>query len=205
MIKVVEELAAVIPPPVSPRITIDTHERLVELFDVFGTRLPEDFIQFHRAYGEGCFFSVSHKTSANLIVYGNSYRLPRNDGPALREAATKRLNELRLVKEARPKRVPYPLFCEPGGLLPWATTTNGVDLCWQVRGDLVDDWKVVALRSGTGEHQQFDVGVAGFLRDIITGRSVCEFLPKGFPGEKGVGWMVAGGGEETFSRQAAAG
>jgi len=197
MIKVVQDLAAVIPPPAAPRVTIDTHEKLIELYDVFGTRLPEDFIQFHKTYGEGYFFSVSHKMSANLIVYGNDYHIGNTHGGALRQAAMKRLHELRLIKERRPKRVPYPLFCEPGGLLPWGSTTNGVDLCWQVRGDLVDNWKVTALRAGTGEHQQFDVGVAGFLRDVITGHSACPFLPKGFPGEKGIGW--AGGGEETFS------
>ncbi len=200
MIKAVQELASIIPPPTSPAITIDSHEKLIEVSDVFGTRLPEDYIQFHRTYGEGFFFSVSHKMSANLVVFGNVYRIGGTGSTALRYASPERLQELRVIKESRPKRVPLPLFCEPHGLLPWGTTTNEVDLCWRVHGELVDNWPVVALRSGTGEYEQFECGLVEFVTAIISGRTICQLLPKHFPGSKGVGWAVSGGKEETFSR-----
>lgn len=203
MIKAIQELASVIPPPSSPIVTIDSHERLIELSDVFGTRLPEDYIQFQRTYGEGWFFSVSHKMSAGLCVFGNAYRVGGNGSTALRHASPKRLHELRALKEARPKRVPLPLFCEPLGLLPWGNTTNEIDLCWRVHGQLVDNWPVIALKCGTGEYEQFECCMAEFLTGIISGKFSSQLLPKHFPGRKGVGWAVVGGGEVTLSNNPA--
>lgn len=205
MIKVVQELAVVIPPLNAPVVTIDSHEKLIELSDVFGTRLPEDYIQFHRAYGEGWFFSVSHKMSAGLVVFGDAYRIGETYRTALRHASPNRLQELRVIKESRPRRVPLPLFSEPNGLLPWGTTTNEIDLCRRVHGELVDNWPVVALRSGTGEYEQFDCGMVEFLAGVIAGTTICPLLPKHFPGRKGAGWAVVGGREETFSLPPASG
>ena len=84
-----------------------------------------------------------------------------------------------------------PLYWEPKGLLPWGHTTNGTYLCWSADGDLVDKWKVVALRPAAGECQMYDLSMVEFLTAIFSRKAVCSFLPEGLPGDKGVafeGW-----------------
>ena len=176
----IEELQAVIQPPAVPNAVLTSPAAWQELFDRLGTRLPEDFVQFHKVFGDGYFYSRTHKRSANLSVYGGirSFNLG--------QFIPKRLTELRLAKERRPKSVPYPLYWEPNGLLPWGRTTNDTDLCWSVRGDLVDNWPVVVLRAGVRASESYDCGMAEFLSRLISGKIHSELMPDGFPGEKGV-------------------
>lgn len=177
--KKIDDLAAVIAPPDNPRITISS-ENWLSIFAHFGTRLPQDFVEFHNRYGEGYFYSLSHKWSANLEVYGRDFYYK----------APKRLTELRLVKEKRPKRMPLPLYWEPNGLLPWGRTTNDVDLCWRVTGDLVDGWPVTLVRSASGGVEEYNLTMSEFLREAINGGIQSDLLPKGFPGEKGVSFEI---------------
>lgn len=177
--KAIDDLKTVIDPPVVPNSVLTTPAAWQELFDRLGTRLPEDFVQFHQAFGDGYFYSRTHKRTANLSVYGGIRSF--NFGTLV----PKRLHELRLAKERRPKSVPHPLCWEPRGLLPWARTTNDTDLCWSVRGDLVDDWTVVVLRVGASASESYECGMAEFLTGLFTGRLHSALLPNGFPGEKG--------------------
>ncbi len=181
--KKLDELAAVISPPAQPRRII-TDDDWLQLFKHFGTRLPQDFVQYHKVYGAGYFISQSHKMSANLEIYGRAcngdfkFKVPQ------------RLSELRLAKELRPKSLPFPLYWEPNGLLPWGRTTNDTDLCWRVHGELVDNWKVIAVRIASREYEEYDLTMTEFLRAIISGGITSNLMPKGFPGEKGVGFEV---------------
>lgn len=138
--------------------------------------------------------------TAAFCVFGNSYRVGVTQSSALRHAAPQRLNELRILKEQQPKRVPFPLFCEPHGLLPWGRLTNNVDASWRVHDELVDNWTVVLLRTGTSQHEVYDCNMSRLLAGIISGRVQSALLPKGFPGRKGVGWWVARtDGERTYA------
>jgi hypothetical protein len=181
--KKIDDLAAAITPPSEPRVTLADDDWLV-VYVRLGTRLPQDFVQFHRVYGEGYFCSVSHPNSANLSIYGGGTFEP------ILKSVPRRLSELRIEKEKRPRSVPASLYWEPGGLLPWGRTTNGTDLCWKVQGELVDNWKVVALRTASKTSETYDVSMTVFLRGIIDRTITCPLLPKGFPGEKGVVWKV---------------
>jgi len=153
-------------------------------FQRIGTRLPTDFVYAYKAYGDGYFYSKSHKMTANVSLYaGKALGSFFNNAP-------KRLSELRVVKEKRPKCVPFPLYWEPGGLLPWGRATNDADLCWVVRGELVDNWQVVVLRPGRGHYQVFEMTAIQFLARVIAGTVSCDLLPKGFPGAEGVGFEI---------------
>ncbi len=110
--KKLEQLAAVIPPPSQPRQII-ADEDWLGLFKRFGTRLPQDFVQYHKVYGAGFFYSLTHKMTACLEIYGGSKH------QCFEFAVPERLSELRLAKERRPKSLPFPLYWEPNGLLPW--------------------------------------------------------------------------------------
>jgi hypothetical protein len=181
--KKIDDLAAVIAPPAVPNVTI-SDDRWLDLFERFGTRLPQDFVQFHKRYGSAYFYSISHKRSANLSVYSDEA------SGAFEKVVPKRLTELRLVKESRPKSVPFPLYWEPYGLLPWGRLSNDTDLCWRVRGELVDNWHVVALRPGSREYEEYEMTMTEYLRAVISGSLQSRLLPTGFPGEKGVGFEV---------------
>lgn len=178
-----DELTAVLPPPARPRITM-TDADWIQTFERIGTRLPGDFIQTYKTYGDGFFYSKSHRMSANVSLYAGALAAPFS------KHVPERLTALRVIKEKRPKCVPFPLYWEPGGLLPWGRATNDTDLCWRVRGELVDNWQVVVVRAGKGEHETFEMSAIQFLARVIAGTTACGLLPKGFPGDQGVGFDV---------------
>jgi hypothetical protein len=178
--KVIEDLKAVIVPPATPNVVLVSLSDWQELFDRLGTRLPNDFLEFHKVFGDGYLYSRSHKRTANLSVYGGIRSF--NFG----NMVPKRLQELRLAKERRPKSVPHPLYWEPRGLLPWGRTTNDTDLCWSVRGDLVDNWHVVVLRVAAAASESYECGMAEFLTGLVAGKIRSDLMPSGFPGDKGI-------------------
>lgn len=187
--KKLDELAAVVAPPPSPKIRLSDDDWL-QLFSRLGTRLPQDFVQFHKRYGDGYFYSVSHKRSAGISILGGGSRL------SFDQAVAKRLTELRIIKEKRPKSVPFPLYWEPFGLLPWGRTTNDTDLCWRVHGELVDNWKVVAIRAASREFEEYDLTMTEFLKAIASGAHASNLMPKGFSGEQGVAFAAWQFGED---------
>ncbi len=178
-----DELTSVIPPPSRPRITMADSD-WIQLFQQIGTRLPGDFVQTYKAYGDGYFYSKTHCMSANLGLYAGAMCQP------FFPHVPRRLSALRIIKEKRPKCVPFPLYWEPGGLLPWARATNDTDLCWRVRGELVDNWQVVVLRAGKGEFETYEMSAIQFLARAIKGTIASNLLPKGFPGTEGVAFEV---------------
>src|ERR1043166_1336281 len=133
-----DELTAVLAPPANPRITV-AQAGWIEVFQRIGTRLPGDFIETYKVYGDGTFVSRSHPMSASLWLHAGATTSP------FQRHVPERLSHLRLAKERRPKSVPFPLYWEPTGLLPWGRASNEVDLCWRVSGELVDNWPVVVL------------------------------------------------------------
>lgn len=175
-----EQLQAIAPPPPKPNCVLWNNAAWLRVFELFGTRLPEDFVQFHKIYGDGYFYSLTHRTSANLSLYGGiaSFDLNRR--------VPERLTQLRLLKEKNARSVPLPLFWEPNGLLPWGKTTNDTDLCWLVSGELVDNWPVVALRPASRQFERYDMGVAEFLLGLFARRFESALMPVGLPGAKGV-------------------
>jgi hypothetical protein len=187
--KVIEDLKAVIQPPATPTTLLSTNSAWDEVFDQLGTRLPLDFVHFQKVFGEGYFYSRTHKRSASLFVYGGIRRFN------LRQSVPERLSALRAAKERRPESVPHPLYWEPNGLLPWGRTSNETDLCWSVRGDLPEHWRVVVLRVAAAASESYDVGMVEFLTGLISGKIQSALMPQGFPGAKGIAfaaWPHAG-------------
>ncbi|MGW6449921.1 hypothetical protein [Lentzea sp. NPDC055074] len=132
-----------------------------------GTALPTDYRVYADNYPALCvegFLHVSHPVGEW----------------ALREAAEAALVPLRGHREEFPEFVPYALFPEPGGLLPWGITDNGDDLFWSTEGD-PDDWRVVV--SDHAEWWTHDGGVLSFLSGLLRREIECPLLPRlGEPG-----------------------
>ena len=126
-------------------------------------RLPHDYQDLVRVYGLGSFDDVVLWTPftthswANLVVQARD--LVGDYGP---------------VRDDDPSAFPYPLYPEPGGLLPWASTGGGDWLCWLI-DDGPDDWPVVEWNIREGAHRH-DVGAVEFLNDYLTGARTAMLL-----------------------------
>ncbi|MGW2016682.1 hypothetical protein [Streptomyces sp. NPDC001927] len=83
----------------------------------------------------------------------------------------------RMLKEADPDDIPYPLHPEPGGLYPWGTTRNSERLHWYPAGNRI----VVIGRAGNWEHRGT---MTQFLTDILTRQVTCPLFPSGFPSRR---------------------
>ncbi|MGA5069195.1 hypothetical protein ACPB9E_36495 [Streptomyces exfoliatus] len=99
---------------------------------------------------------------------------PAGPAPNLLTAGDDLLVLDRLLKEADPDDIPYPLHPEPGGLYPWGTTGNSERLHWYPAGNRV----VVIGRSGNWEHPGT---MTRFLEDILTRQVICPLFPDTFP------------------------
>jgi hypothetical protein len=147
------DLMGLVPPPVEP---IDADGEWRWVWPSLGCRLPNDYQDLVRAYGLGSFDDVvlwtpfTPRSWANLVV--NARDLADEYGP---------------VRDDDPAAFPYPLYPEPGGMLPWASTGDGDWLCW-LTDDEPNGWPVVEWNIREGAHRH-DVGAVEFLNDYLTG------------------------------------
>ena len=95
--KKLDELGEVIPPPADPKVS-STDTDWLDLFAHIGTRLPRDFVQFHKRYGDGYIYSLSHKMSANITIYGGGYKRPTNRSFSFRQQVPARLSDCALER-----------------------------------------------------------------------------------------------------------
>jgi hypothetical protein len=63
---------------------------------------------------------------------------------------------------------PYPLFPEYDGLLPWANTTAGDHIFWDL-SDHTHPWPIVVAESGEPTFEVFPYTMTDFLYHVITG------------------------------------
>jgi hypothetical protein len=65
---------------------------------------------------------------------------------------------------------PYPIFPEPGGLLPWATGRRAEPFFWVTRGEDPNAWPVVTAAYGFTDWQEFPGTAGELLIDVVEGR-----------------------------------
>jgi hypothetical protein len=97
-----------------------------------GSVLPRDYKDFINAFG-----SVLLNESLrpfNPFSRGISRNLLWQMGV--------QLGGMRELKQQFPENYPYPIWFEPGGLLPWGSDENAINLYWLTRGH-PDQWTVV--------------------------------------------------------------
>lgn len=160
-----EALMSLIPPPAEPFEAFEGPWEPVEAD--LGTALPQDYKDFVRAYGSGYFMGflgVSVPASANANV--------RLD------------HQVRTWSEvfAEDEDAPYPVWPEPGGLMPFGDTDNGDVLFWLRRG-APDDWVVVVWDRGMQDFETLDCGLTDFLAGVASGDITPEAFPDDFTPE----------------------
>ena len=135
--------------------------------------LPETYKEFIDTYGLG-------KIDDFLIVYS-----PTASDTYLNLLArgTLDLEALRELKSKHGEReVPYRLFPEPGGLLPFGIDENGDGLYWLTEGP-PERWSIVVNEGRAPEYQRFDMNLPEFLAAILARSIRCPIFPRDFPSD----------------------
>lgn len=164
---VFDRLMALAPPPGNPVAARGDWSVAVARA---GTLLPTDYRRLVGLYGCGIFGGevwlcspFAENPNIELVEYGRGL-----------------LEGDRDVRQLFPDAFPYPLFPEPGGLLPWGRTHGGDNLYWRTAGE-PDGWTVVANGSRSADYEEFPGGVAAFLAAWLAGEWSPPVLPAAVP------------------------
>jgi len=161
------ELIKVMPAPKLPtEVGSEEELRLVER--ELGVKFPQDYREFVHAYGSGSiedFIRVLNPFSAS-------------DRLGFVPRAKKLCDILRGLREM--DIVPYPVYPDKGGLLPWGWDDNGNNLFWLASGK-PDKWSTV-LGAGRGHKwERFNYPMTTFLAKVLTGTVTSDIWPGDFP------------------------
>jgi hypothetical protein len=137
-----------------------------------GSVLPTDYKQFVEWYG------VAY-LGGFLCTFSPSASNPNVELPCQMGVRLSALSELK--RNPGSSMCPYPLWFEPGGLLPWGGTDNGDTLYWKTAA-LPDAWSVVVGDGRSGSFEEHAMGMTDFLAAFMEGRlSSKEFPPGPYP------------------------
>jgi hypothetical protein len=163
----IDELYEILPRPLKPLET-GSDEDWLRVAEQMGTRLPIDYVYFISSYGTGRindFVGVSNPFSGN-----------RNMNLIWQMSAV--LSGLRELREHHPAYYPYPLYFEPGGLLPWGASDDGDYYCWLTKGS-PDKWPVVTVPRHA-DVEYFDMPMCLFLARAMKGQITSGAIPTYF-------------------------
>lgn len=148
-------LTALVPPPEHPAVGARSWDWLFERLD---TRLPADFVALMDVYGAGTWLEWL------------SFARPRDHGErGLVAEAGWRMRTYRGHREAHPDSYPLPVWPEPGGILPFASTIDADWLAWLTIGE-PDEWPVIHLSRHFPQHRSvMACGLTALMLDWVRG------------------------------------
>ncbi len=155
----VANLTVTITPPVSPTDT--GPEELRQTVEKYlGIRLPQDFVDISTTYGSGMFADGQFWC---LNPYASWYR----------SNVDQICDVLRTLKETEGNDfIPYDIFPEQGGLLPWGAEANGHGMFWLMQGSS-DEWPIVLFNRDTNMFEKLEMSVSTFLVKIFSCELEC--------------------------------
>jgi hypothetical protein len=142
-------------PPATP---IDSSGNWSAVEKQLTTRLPDDYKRFIEHYGTG--------RVAGLLWPLNPFS--SNEHLNLLKKAPVILDAERTLRDSFPKYHPWPLFPEPGGMLPWCSTDNGDYILWRTIGE-PNEWTVFIYEVRGIVRQDYSIGMAAFLYHWLNG------------------------------------
>lgn len=169
---IIDDLARLLAPPAQP-LESGRGADWGSVTDRIGEPLPVDFMQFIDRYGTGIindFLTVLNPFSANARLN-------------LLDQMFYHLSALRSLKAQFPGACPYPLFFEPGGLLPWGITIDSDIFCWKTSGVSGQWTQVIFPRHGDAE--EHNMTTCALLAAAIGGSITSSALPAPFAGRGG--------------------
>lgn len=155
-------LRALAPPPAQPTAS---RGDFAEVEAELGAPLPPDWKALIEAYGYGTFVDFLHLWSPFFAPC------------TMASQARATLDADRQLARAWKKAVPFALFPEPDGALPWANTDNGDVLYWLTWGP-PDEWPVAVWSPRGGERTDLvEGGAVTFLVSWLGGARACPLFP----------------------------
>jgi hypothetical protein len=162
------DLCKAVPPPDNP-FEAGRPEGFTAVEGRLGLALPTDYKSLIGAYGAGSwkgFLWVLNPFASNRYLN-------------LFEQTQRQLDAERTIRADWPKDVPFALYPEPGGLLPWAMTDNGDRLYWVTEGR-PDTWDTVVYESRGPEYDRHRMSCCEFLRRWVAGELRVSVFPDDF-------------------------
>jgi hypothetical protein len=163
-----DELRQLLPPP-EPGVSSTVDWLAVEA--AIGSELPRDYKQFIEKYGVGSiddFLWVYHPTTSNQNLQ-------------LQHRTKKDLGTLRVLRKEDSDLVPYPIFPEQEGLIPWGRTATGDRLYWRTSSANPNDW-IQVIKEGRGpEWAEFSGSMTELLAALLSRRYLFPIFPNDFP------------------------
>ncbi len=166
----IDELYKVLPRPQHPHET-GSDEGWFRVAQQMGTRLPIDYIYYINSYGTG-------KINGFLTVFG-PFSNGHDPGVSLVTQIVLTLGSLRELREEFPADYPYPLYFEPGGILPWGQSDDGDSYFWLTKGS-PDKWPVVTMPRHTSGVELFDMPMCLFIARALKGELKSGAIPEDF-------------------------
>jgi len=117
-----ETLTLLVAPPERPYLGEGTWQRL---FDELGTRLPAEYIAVMECYGAGIW--------SDWLCFFTALRFADRRGLAFH--AKRSMENYRMLRADYPEFHPLAIWPEPGGFLPFASTTYGDEIGWLTIGE----------------------------------------------------------------------
>lgn len=159
-------LMRILPPPVTSVEAVSEQEwQSVE--KVLGMELPDDYKAFISRYGAGAidgFLWVLSPFAANRNL--NLF----DEGKAKLDA----------LKRLRYESVPYPLYPDANGIIPWGVTDNGDVLYWICNGT-PSHWTIVVNESRGPLWREYELSMSEFLEKLVSRDLVVDVFPDDFP------------------------
>lgn len=122
-----------------------------------GLRLPEDFKLLAEKVPAGWF-----RRFARALYPGRS-------GPFMAPHTSGQLDVMREWRDLGHAVIPFPVFPEPGGLLPWGVTVSG-ELFWLTGPEDPGAWPVVVATNRWDHHVRVGGTACEFLLEVASGR-----------------------------------
>jgi hypothetical protein len=193
---IIEDLVALAPPPASP-IDAGSPDQWEEIEQRLGKTLPSDYKQIVNLYGTGTFNDLfyifnpfSNVEQFNLMWQaGLPGSLTAHEDLGRVYPIGSNLEELQAFAIDDRDLCPYPVYPEPGGLLPLGGTSNAGHTYWLTEGN-TEEWPLVLLPRGFQLVEQHPVPLVGFLVLWLSGE-----LPECF---NGVGKRFLGRTDPVF-------
>ena len=165
-----ESLKELVTPPEQPA-EVGSVEAWLRCEAQLGFKLPSDYREFVFAFGSGLF--------AGLYRVYNPFA--KSEWTALHPSVERTCTHLREFRQSFPQDVPYPIYPEPGGLLPWANDENGNDYYWQTLGE-PDTWQVLSFNNRGEGFREHQCSMTAYLTNILTYK--CKALASDYPTDR---------------------